>query len=95
MAFLGMLLLGVLGAVYFLMWATQQHEPAHADIGAIAERGEHPRQREVPSEDGPRVSFARYDQPSQARQAPYEQPQAQYPEMPLDEPYPPEPGKYD
>lgn len=95
MAFLGVLLLGVLGAVYFLMWATQNSEPAHADVGAITERGERSWQRETPAEDGPRVSFARYDGPPQTRQVPYEQPQAQYPEMPLDEPYPPQPGEYD
>ncbi len=88
----GLLFAGVLATLFFLLWTTYQEQPAHADIGLLP-YGERRRSEEAPSEDGPRISFVRYDQPPVMHQAPYDQPQAQYPEMTPDEPAPP--GKYD
>ncbi len=91
---LGMLLAGVLGATLLLFWVTQRAQPAHAGTGAFA-GGERPWQEEIVPESSHYRSFARYEQPPQAYQAQYEQPQAQYPEMPFDGPRTHEPGRYD
>lgn len=89
---LGMLLAGVLAVLFFLLWTTHYERSAHAGIGVLAD-GEHHGPEARPDEPGARISFARYEQAPQLHQAPYEQPQAQYPEMPLDEP--PQPGRFD
>ncbi len=91
---LGMLFAGLLGAALLLLWATQRKRPARAGFGAFAD-DERSWQGEASSEPGSHVSYARYDQPPQQYEARYEQPQAHYPEMPLDGPRTSEPGMYD
>ena len=95
---LGILLAGVLGIAFFLLWTTQREQPAHADIKAIA-GGERSWQNDTALDPGPNVLFAHYDQPPKLLQVPYEQqhdqPQAQYPEMPSDGPQTDHPGMYD
>lgn len=88
---LGMLFAGLLGAALLLLWATQRERQAHAGFGAFAD-GERPRRGEEP---GPRVTYARYDQPPQQYEVRYEQPEAHYPEPPFERPREGEPGMYD
>lgn len=87
---LGLLFAGVLAILFFFLWTTHNEQTAHADIGMLAD-GERQWSEAARHEAGPYISFASYDQAPKLYQASDEQPQAQYPEMPLDEP----PGKYD
>src|ERR1051326_3595924 len=89
---LGMLFAAVLATLFFLLWTTHREQPAHADIGLLP-NSERRWPGEAHPEDGPRISFARYDQAPTVYRVPDEQPQAHYPEMPLDGP--PQPGRYD
>lgn len=91
MEMMGLLFAGLLAAALLLLWAAQRGLPARAEDGTFA-GGERPWHGEEP---GPRVTYARYDQPPQMYEVRYEQPEAHYPDMPLDGPRAGEPGQYD